>query len=75
MPFEGGVKVNRKILRALCRFDVANVEEIADVCGCNKASARQYLNGLVAEGHADRLGENYIRYFVTSAGREEARKQ
>jgi predicted ArsR family transcriptional regulator len=63
-----------RILRALSRFDVATVEEIASVVGLSQVNARAHLNELVAGGLADRRGQNYVTYWVTSAGIKAAKE-
>lgn len=64
----------QQVLRALCRFDSATTEEIAQVCGGSKQTASHHLRRLAIAGHAVRLGRNYIRYSVTDAGRDAAKE-
>ena len=61
------------VLRALCRFDVATTDEIATACGGKRVQAASHLRALVTVGHAQTLGENYIRYSATEAGRAAAK--
>lgn len=63
-----------RVLRALARFDVATVAELAESIGRregNRRSVWHHLQGLVAEGFASRDGERgmFARYAVTEAGR------
>lgn len=60
-----------RILRALARFDVATVDDVASALNRGKRQTWDRLQGLVAEGFVARDGERgrVARYAITDAGK------
>lgn len=63
-----------RVLRALCRFDIATAEDVAGACGTTAARISGHLRRLIEAGLAQKLSTRLLSYVPTEAGRQAAKQ-